>query len=421
MDIKIKKISLVIVSIAVVGLIGSSIYYINNYNKSMNKPVIKTAKKITKEDIEKYYSKYVKTKNYGIIYDSEYKEIGKVNKGIILTLDEVEISENTLYFPFTFNNKVYNISYKNLEPAKEPKENQKRYKHYVPFDESITTNDIYSIYKENKSIIKFHNGGIELPIYIKEKDKYGVVINDEIYYIKKEDIKSTNYKKNSNMVKASRISTLLYHFIYDRKTEKCNQIICNSTDQVQSHIDYLKENNFFTLTMDEFEMFIDKKLNVQKNSLLITLDDGLFAMNAKKMFTDNKMNISMFIVSSWFDPMTFVTDYVEVHSHTHNLHNAGACPTGQGGGIQCLSEELIKKDLKTSRTKTNMTRALAYPFYEYNNYSIKLLKKVGFTLGFGGLYEGGSYKAYPGYNKFKIPRVTILNSTTVNDLRGAVN
>ena len=78
--------------------------------------------------------------------------------------------------------------------------------------------------------------------------------------------------------------------------------------------------------MEEFELFIDKKLNVQKNSILITLDDGGFAYNAKNLFTEYEMNISMFIVSSWFDPKSFETEYVEVHSHSDNLHETGICP-----------------------------------------------------------------------------------------------
>ena len=45
------------------------------------------------------------------------------------------------------------------------------------------------------------------------------------------------------------------------------------------------------------------------------------------------------------------TDYIELHSHTNNMHNTGVCPGGQGGGIKCLSAEEIQTDLKTSREK----------------------------------------------------------------------
>jgi len=99
------------------------------------------------------------------------------------------------------------------------------------------------------------------------------------------------------------------------------------------------------------------------------------------------------------------------------MHKAGDCPYGQGGGIQCLSEEYIQNDLKKSREKLNNTTYFCYPFYEYNNYSISQLKKAGFTMAFAGYYANRQLKASPGIDKYQIPRYVISNTTTVNQIK----
>ena len=107
--------------------------------------------------------------------------------------------------------------------------------------------------------------------------------------------------------------------------------------QVQTHIDYLNQNSYFTPTLKEFEMWIDGKLNLPKKSLVITLDDGGYGHNAKEIFDRNKINAALFMVGAWFDPGQYESEYLEVHSHGYDLHNANVCP-GQGnfgGGIMC--------------------------------------------------------------------------------------
>ena len=89
---------------------------------------------------------------------------------------------------------------------------------------------------------------------------------------------------NSTKVKAKEIPTILYHFIYENGKENCNEIICHSTEQLQSHINYLKTNDFFSLTMQEFEDFITVKINLPKYYLMLTLVVGSFYINDQTIF-----------------------------------------------------------------------------------------------------------------------------------------
>jgi len=388
--------------------------------REIEKARLEEKNKETIELISTNYSSTVQTSNDTIIYslvNGEYIKAGSIKKGVSLNLGEVDIDENTYFFPITNFQNTYYVAYPDVMVSNNNIETtKKRYENYIPFDKNVVTK-VTKLYKDNELIYDLPES-MSLPIYIIEADKYYVEYNNDLYYILKDDnINSVIDKKNSDEEKAKEVGTILYHFVYDPSTQKCNEIICQTISQVQSHIDYLKSKNYFTLTMKEFEMFIDGKINVPKNSILITLDDGMYADNAKKLFTDNKMNISFFIVSSWFEPMSFVTDYVEVHSHTNNLHKTGVCPnTPQGGPLTCMDKAKLLEDLKISRERTNMTTVISYPFYEYNNYAISVLKEAGFTMGFAGNNAGGSLKAHVGYDKFRIPRITILNDTSVADI-----
>ena len=108
----------------------------------------------------------------------------------------------------------------------------------------------------------------------------------------------------------------------------------------------------------------------------------------------------------------FASPYLELASHTHNLHTVGVCPGGQGSEIRCLGEEEIQEDLKLSRETLENTTAFCYPFYEYNDYAIAQVKKAGFTIGF----IGGSSNVTTSTNPYLIPRYPIQSTTGISFL-----
>ena len=118
--------------------------------------------------------------------------------------------------------------------------------------------------------------------------------------------------------------------------------------------------------------------------------------------------------ASWNEHLFVNNEYIEFHSHGHNIHNVGQCPGGQGGGIKCLEKSKLLEDLRTSSQLLKGSKVFCYPFYEYNNYAISVLKEAGYTMAFAGLLGNG--KVHVGTNKFLIPRYTITSDTTVNNL-----
>ena len=230
--------------------------------------------------------------------------------------------------------------------------------------------------------------------------------------------------KNTDSVNTKGIAVLNYHFFYDAslasERSDCNQVICLSTDNLKKHLNYIKDNNIFTPTMEELEMYIDGYIQLPK-SVVLTIDDGWRADIGSNIMAEYELNGTVFLTTLGHDPGAYKNEYIETHSHGHDIHKQGVCSGGQGGGIKCLDKAILLDDLGKSREKLFNTTVFCYPFYEYNNYSIEVLKEAGFTMAFGGYGEGGYYKVVPGINKFKLPRYVIYSYTSVNNIASYIN
>lgn len=386
------------------------------YDSKENISEINEKKEIV--DVKKYYSDFVRTNkdiNLYINKDNNYVVVGKISSGVELALNGI-FDE---YFKLNGFDEEYYVNYKNLDRIEELTVIDKRYEKYVPFGEKIITNDVTNFYDVDNNLIYKLDKSLELVILIKDDDRYGVIYNDKLLYVNFDDVNKVVEDSSVGGVNTKGIGVLNYHFFYDDTIEgefsKCNQIICASRSQFEEHLEYFKTNNFFTPTMEELEMYIDGKIQLPK-SVVITIDDGWRAKLGIEMLTKYKFNATMFLVTSSYNPKDFRTDYVEVHSHTHDMHNSGDCPVGQGGGIQCLSEEFILNDLKTSSEILGGSKVLCYPYYEYNDYSISMLKKAGYKMAFAGEVMGSDNLVKVGSDKYSLPRFVVVNYTTMRDL-----
>ena len=406
---------IVILFIIVLGICGYFGYkYVVSKNITLNKE--KTIEKITS-----HYNKYVKTNKNIVLYDKSGSEVGLIGKDVELNLDEIEITSDTKYFKIKDFDDEYYVKYQDVDKIDALTLYSDRYKSYILFNENIVTNDKTSFYDENNNLVYTFNKSFDLPIIIKDDNRYGIEFNNRLLYVKKDEIKETKENNNTELKNANGVPVLNYHFAYEDDDKTCNEIICHSASQLKEHFSYIKDNNFFTPTMKELEMYIDKKLQLPQKSVVITFDDGGRAEVAKKYVDEYKINATLFLITSWFKKEQFESEYFEIHSHGDNIHNGGLCSGGQGGEIKCMDHDKLLTDLKTSREKLDGSTVFCYPFYEYNDYSIKVLKEAGFTMAFAGEYAGGKIKVTPGIDKFRLPRWVIVNYTTKKQFISYVN
>ena len=376
----------------------------------------------TNEEIKEHYNKYVITNNETKLYEllnGKYIEKGYISKNIELELMDKQVDDKE-YFQIKSNDINYYVYYKDITPIDNLNVKDNRYKNYIVFNENVVTNNLTIFYDEKDNELYRINQSYTLPIIIKDGNKYGVEFNKELVYLKKDNVKEVIKANNTELKNSSGIGVLNYHAFYDENNleEKndCTTEICHSKTQFKSHLEYIKENNILSVTAKEVEMYIDGKIQLPK-SVFITIDDGGKTDVAIDLLEKYKMNATIFLVTSWFDPSSYrKSEYIEFHSHTHNMHNGGKCPGGQGGEIKCLPEEEILSDLKASREVLNGSTVFCYPFYEYNDYAINLVKEAGFTMAFIGESNNSDNLVHVGSDKFKLRRFVIVTYTTIDDL-----
>ena len=413
-----KKKSVVIILSVIVVLITiiSAIYIIDKKNKEK----IEENNKILLNEIKSHYNDYVTTTKETKLYKKEngkYIEHGKINKNISLSLTKTNIDLNTEYF----NIKDFDlyIKYEDVEKTKETQKSD-RYKNYIYFNSKVVTKNITNFYYIDGNFLYNINESFDFKILIKEDDSYGVVHNDELVFIKHKDAEKIYDNNNTDLKNKKRIKTLTYHFLYDSETEKCDQSICQSLNQFESHLKYIRENDYFTLKLNELELYLDGKLQIPEKSIVLTIDDGtIFNTKAIDLLEKYDANATLFVITGWVGVSNLQSDNLDLESHTDKMHNQYECKGygSQGGGILCLDEEYVLNDLKTSQEKLGGSKYFAYPFFDFNDRAINLLKKAGFKLAFIGQYDTDGY-SYPGVtDPYKVRRTTMFSDISMEEFK----
>lgn len=405
--VKLKKVVLIIfIVLVIVGCVGGFGYY--KYQEKVNEEIkIAKEKKLIKE-IKSHYSEKVKIVNDTALYqkvDDEYQAIGQISSGEIINLSKTDIDKDTKYF---YSEELgFYVSYKDVEVSEESKVVDQRYKNYIVFNENVVTKDEVNLYRGEKKVYTLYSS-LDKPILWKSDSGYYVEYMNEALLVKSEDIVKTYVANNTNEVESISVPVTVYHFIYLEGDTSCNEAICHSENQIKEHFQYLNDNNFFTITTTELRYFIEGKLRLPEKSILVTIDDGARAEKFVPLLEQYKVNATLFLISSWYPKEKFASEYMEIASHTHNLHTPGVCSGGQGSPLKCYDWDKLVADLKASREYLQ-TDAFCFPFYEYNDYGINALKEAGFKMAFIGGYR----KATKGIDLYKIPRIPLNTYTTI--------
>lgn len=217
------------------------------------------------------------------------------------------------------------------------------------------------------------------------------------------------------------IAVLNYHFFYDPNLgETCNEGICLTVQKFREHLDYLKNNNFKTLTMDEFTKWMYGEIELPEKSVLITIDDGAMGTgkhNGNKLIPlleEYKMHATLFLITGWWDISNYISPYLDIQSHTNDMHQYGTCGRGQ---LNCQSYEEVVADLQQSLNIIGNKNSFCFPFYYSSERSIQAIKDVGFKIAF----VGGNRKATKSSNKYLIPRYPIHSNITLERFINIVN
>lgn len=223
--------------------------------------------------------------------------------------------------------------------------------------------------------------------------------------------------------RAESIPVLLYHHILPQKEmdeyKWNNNSSVISLEKFQEQMKYLHENNYYTASLAELELFLDKKMDLPKNTVVITFDDGYLSnvTYAYPVMKQYGFRGSVFLVgksslveSEEFKPeelqhvpigdLDKYEDVFEFGCHTFDLHYKDIekkLPL-----LEVLPKDEIIEDLTKNLELLN-TKYIAYPFGGYNLKTIECLQELNYTLGFTVKHGYASRED----NKYELPRIII--------------
>lgn len=228
-------------------------------------------------------------------------------------------------------------------------------------------------------------------------------------------------KKNSGKIDTSDWVTsdteitfpiLMYHSL--TKSDDGNTLKL-PPEEFQQHMEWLKENDYYTLTPEEAYIVLTENKKPKENIVWVTLDDGYL-----NNYTDGfpileklKMNATINYITSkednqyYFheDAMKKMIDSKLISIESHTVSHLD---------LNTLSDEQIHTELADSKTwfdtKLNQnTSVLCYPAGRYDErvenqaeqvgYKLALTTEPGYASKSDGLYALKRVRISPGYNK----------------------
>ena len=431
-------------------------YYKTNNNYYVKYINLKSTKKPKKDKYNNIvFNKNIIIKKDSIIYKGN-KKYFKINKKIELIL----LEKGTKYYKGLYNDEIIKVRRKDI--IKELDHNNTNIKAidsipviYINKNTNILKDIVDYLKKENYITITYSDYILwkkeyknfpekTILIIIQDDNEISTILNQnniiytldknikdtfvendsfstrdkQYWYTINESTELTRFKDILNNIKldefeyATNIPVLNYHFFYDETKEACNEIICLKKSVFEKQMEYLQENNYKTLTMEEYYRWFIGEIQLPKKSVLLTVDDGAMGTNTVLPDVLEKYNqkATLFLITSFWQLSKYRIGNLEIQSHSHSLHDNNYCKDNTCGyKTIVLSKEEILEDIKKSKNIIGNPIAYCYPFYKYDNKTIEAVKEE-FKLAFAG----GNKTSTRNNDIYLIPRYVILDNISLD-------
>jgi len=226
-----------------------------------------------------------------------------------------------------------------------------------------------------------------------------------------------------------RVPVLLYHDILpDSVNVFGNNAFIVSSENFEKQIQILKENGYNAITLNQLKAYVKGELNLNGKYVLITFDDGyksdfLYAYPILKKYSmhgvifvvsgwikeyDEPFNSQKLQILSWNDIKSGI-DVFEYASHTHTLHHRDEKFKSI---LVSSNDEIVYNDLLKSM-ETLCTKCIAYPYGEYSEKTLDIVKELGYEMGF--TIENGFIS--PGDDIYRLKRNAIYRNTSLDEFK----
>lgn len=213
------------------------------------------------------------------------------------------------------------------------------------------------------------------------------VISNDIYSIEKCDFTTESVLTKFEGAKLTTADTgvpiLCYH---DVNPTKGNNLLLNP-DKFRQQMKYLKDNGFFTLTLDELYGYLRENASIPSKSIVLTFDDGYIGnyTYAYPILKEFGFTATIFMISECVDKGPYLTsgqikelsEYgIDIESHTTDHSDLTKLSLSKQIDIMKESKHSLEKLLNKP------IDYIAYPYGKLNDNSKKAAAAAGYKMAF---------------------------------------
>jgi peptidoglycan/xylan/chitin deacetylase (PgdA/CDA1 family) len=200
------------------------------------------------------------------------------------------------------------------------------------------------------------------------------------------------------------VPIIMYHQV--KNSGLGNDVI--SSNEFESDLKYLKENQYNTITMTQLIDYVHDKKELPQNPVILSFDDGYLStyLNVYPLLKEYNMKIVLSIIGKSVDDFSKVCDeninyshvtwdevkemqqsgLVEIQNHTYNLHKISkeryGCSQMANESLEDY-KEFLSNDINTLQKEImsvtgNSPNTFTYPYGKFNEKIETIIKKLGF-------------------------------------------
>ena len=258
--------------------------------------------------------------------------------------------------------------------------------------------EVFDTAERGAKVVARINPDMRVVVLEEIKSRYRIQIGGMDRYI---------YKKDT--VEDSGVPALMYHHMIEnaeQSSQSTNRMVID-VKNFEEQMDFLVKNDWTPISMQTFQQWKEKEIDLPKKVVLLTFDDGILSTvkYAYPILKAHNMPAVSFLITGkirqeaapW-DPETLqnvglkeikaTTDVYDYQHHTHYFH---VFKKGTSEGLMITdSYEAIMQDLDDGKHQlakafdgdTERVTSLAYPFGQYNETTLRAVEDSGILYAF---------------------------------------
>lgn len=248
-------------------------------------------------------------------------------------------------------------------------------------------------------IVRYHNDKNQSKGFVKDAKQVNSVaspnkaaVNNESDKVKVEPVFSNeaDFKNKTLVYNDKSIPVLMYHCVdtlIDPKTGQPNEMYVPK-EKFEEQMQYLKNNGYTTLTMNQLYDFFANNKPVPEKSVVITLDDGYENnyVNAFPILKKFNFTATVFVITNMVDKSTeyLSSDQIKemnnygLDMEPHTLSHPHLTDLKYVDQLKELKESKEFMEKLTGKSED----FVAYPYGNHSQYTVKATTEAGYKLAF---------------------------------------